>query len=59
MPAVKCVKSLVTLSLNAIPQIVKDHATKTAERLVNAWWKQKQESEKKSNFKFQNRAKVF
>ena len=59
MPAVKCVGSLVTLSLNAIPQIVKDHATKTAENLVEAWWKQKHSSEKKTNFKFQNRAKVF
>ena len=59
MPAVKSVESLVEISLNVIPRIVRNQATKTAENLVNAWWKQKQASKKKASFKFHNREKVF
>ena len=58
MPPKKCVLPLVQLSLKTIPGMVRKHATLTADHLVELWWKQKQDSEKKSNFKYQNREKV-
>lgn len=55
MPAVRGVQSLLQLSLDIIPGIVKHHAASTAQNLVDAWWRQKQSTEKKTFFKFQNR----